>query len=406
MVRRAALLISNVTAALVGAVSCIIIQRCIEKHDDHQKHNITTSFKTETSQSSAQVVKLPITTLSPNPNLHIVYDTIRKNPLYVVENIRGGYQQSALNNTSIKRASKSFREEKSLDEQHRSRNSHFRQSGFDRGHIAPAANFKDSDKVMNDTFTLCNVSPQSPTFNRKIWSRLELLVHKLARKMEEELSSKGCNIADINTTVITGPLWLPSKIITSPSSSQHSRDLFEYNFVGFGHLPSIIQVPTHFFKVIATVYTKNEEEKFIRFASFVIPNESFDGYESLNLEDYLVGLSDLESYSGLSFFPHWTKMLSSRSGNRIEIGDDYNIGAEYQFKDYADSLTDDLWKENRGKLDKTDNPVLRSSTVRKISKKKKKNIRSLVRKISSSLIIEHHCRNRACREIIYLSKKV
>lgn len=43
---------------------------------------------------------------------------------------------------------------------HRSTNADYRGSGFDRGHLAAAANHKWSQKAMEDTFYLSNVAPQ------------------------------------------------------------------------------------------------------------------------------------------------------------------------------------------------------------------------------------------------------
>ncbi|NBW02938.1 MAG: DNA/RNA non-specific endonuclease, partial [Cytophagia bacterium] len=46
-------------------------------------------------------------------------------------------------------------------------------SGFDRGHLAPAADFKLKEKAMSETFFMSNMSPMTPSFNRGIWSNLE-----------------------------------------------------------------------------------------------------------------------------------------------------------------------------------------------------------------------------------------
>lgn len=43
---------------------------------------------------------------------------------------------------------------------HRATNGDYRGSGFDRGHLAAAANHKWSQKAMEDTFYLSNVAPQ------------------------------------------------------------------------------------------------------------------------------------------------------------------------------------------------------------------------------------------------------
>jgi endonuclease G len=48
----------------------------------------------------------------------------------------------------------------------RSKPAHYKGSGFDRGHLAPAGDMR-SDEAMNDSFRLSNVSPQVGNgFNR------------------------------------------------------------------------------------------------------------------------------------------------------------------------------------------------------------------------------------------------
>ncbi|MDD3155024.1 MAG: DNA/RNA non-specific endonuclease, partial [Victivallaceae bacterium] len=42
----------------------------------------------------------------------------------------------------------------------------YRKSGYDRGHLAPAADMAWSAKAMSDSFYLSNMSPQVPAFNR------------------------------------------------------------------------------------------------------------------------------------------------------------------------------------------------------------------------------------------------
>jgi hypothetical protein len=67
-----------------------------------------------------------------------------------------------------------FYEEMAIEMEHyRSRLSHYRNIGWDRGHMAPAA-------TPEDTFNLCNVSPQDHTMNLLIWKRLEEWTQRLA----------------------------------------------------------------------------------------------------------------------------------------------------------------------------------------------------------------------------------
>lgn len=54
---------------------------------------------------------------------------------------------------------------------HRATNADYRGSGFDRGHLAAAANHKWSQKAMEDTFYLSNVAPQVNKYTHR-WSLL------------------------------------------------------------------------------------------------------------------------------------------------------------------------------------------------------------------------------------------
>jgi endonuclease G len=63
-------------------------------------------------------------------------------------------------NDEITREKSSFYEPTSEPEQFRPLNSDYMKSGFDRGHLVPAANFKWSQQAMNETFSLTNIAPQ------------------------------------------------------------------------------------------------------------------------------------------------------------------------------------------------------------------------------------------------------
>ena len=45
----------------------------------------------------------------------------------------------------------------------------YRKSGYDRGHLSPAADFAFDEKAMSETFFMSNMSPQAGSFNRGIW---------------------------------------------------------------------------------------------------------------------------------------------------------------------------------------------------------------------------------------------
>ena len=132
------------------------------------------------------------------------------------ENDRANQEETVV----ASRKNKRFYEESALLPYHRSQNHHYRKSGYDRGHLAPAADFSLNDNEMNDTFVLSNISPQLPRFNRTIWLRLEEFVRRVAKKEGNGSTSE--------TWVITGPLWLPSSVTNTDSGGDVSVFLYGY----------------------------------------------------------------------------------------------------------------------------------------------------------------------------------
>ena len=51
--------------------------------------------------------------------------------------------------------------------------SDYSNSGYDRGHMAPAADMKWSEKVMLESFYLTNICPQNKNLNSGLWLALE-----------------------------------------------------------------------------------------------------------------------------------------------------------------------------------------------------------------------------------------
>ena len=56
----------------------------------------------------------------------------------------------------------------------------YRGSGYDRGHLMPAADMSWSKQGMSESFYYSNMSPQHPSFNRGVWKRLESRIRKWA----------------------------------------------------------------------------------------------------------------------------------------------------------------------------------------------------------------------------------
>lgn len=57
----------------------------------------------------------------------------------------------------------------------------YNKSGFDRGHMCPAADRSASRDLMRSTFIMTNVCPQTPALNRGPWKKLEDACRSYAR---------------------------------------------------------------------------------------------------------------------------------------------------------------------------------------------------------------------------------
>ncbi|MDA8923736.1 DNA/RNA non-specific endonuclease [Flavobacteriaceae bacterium] len=136
----------------------------------------------------------------------------------------------------------------------------YRHSGYDRGHLVPAANMKLNETSSREVSYMTNMTPQQPAFNRGIWLFLE-------SKLREKTQQWGNDKANLN--IISGQFGKTSEI-------------------GKNKIP----VPEYFYKIAFDI-TEN------RAIAFLIPNKK--GYET-NLENYAVSISYLEELTGIDFF--------------------------------------------------------------------------------------------------------
>ncbi len=137
----------------------------------------------------------------------------------------------------------------------------YQKSGYDRGHLAPAADMKFSVEAMNSCFLYSNMSPQNPSFNRGIWSSLESIVRSWA-------------VENQAVFVVTGPV-LNKK---------------EYPSIG----PNQVAVPEYFFKVIL-----DYRDPIIKGIAFIIPNAK----PNHSLIYYVCTINKVEEITGIDFFP-------------------------------------------------------------------------------------------------------
>lgn len=133
-------------------------------------------------------------------------------------------------------------------------------SGFDRGHMAPAGDMKWSREAMVESFYLSNVCPQNQNLNRGIWNDLEQQVRDLAKQ-------KG------RIYVVCGPI-----VSNEPKTIGYHK----------------VAVPDAFFKVLL----QNVNGEYAAIA-FMFPNKS--GRKLLST--YAMSVDDIEGVTGIDFFP-------------------------------------------------------------------------------------------------------
>lgn len=152
----------------------------------------------------------------------------------------------------------------------------YRKSGYDRGHLAPAADMAWSKKAMSESFYMSNMSPQVPAFNRGIWAKLEAQVCAFA-------------VAEKEIYVATGAILPNAPSITIGANR--------------------VTVPTHYYKII---YDLTPPCKMI---GFILPNAKGDR----SLQDFVVTVDAVESVTGLDFFSLVPKAEQEKLESAITI---------------------------------------------------------------------------------------
>lgn len=133
-------------------------------------------------------------------------------------------------------------------------------SGYDRGHMAPAADMKFDRKAMERCFLMTNIAPQSHALNGGTWNKLEEKCRNWAR-------------VDSAIIIICGPLLNPEPT----------------EFIG----ESRVAVPQAFFKVVLSPHANPP-----RAIGFIMPNSRVAG----GLQTTAVSVDSVESATGLDFF--------------------------------------------------------------------------------------------------------
>lgn len=148
-------------------------------------------------------------------------------------------------------------------------------SGYDRGHLCPAADMALNLTAMSETFFMSNMSPMTPSFNRGIWSKLEDWVRDAA-------------LQEGGLFVVTGPVLAKSCGAAIKQS---------------------ITVPCSYYKI---VLTGGSNPKML---GFLLSNAGASG----SVQQFVITIDALEQQTGIDFFPQLEDALEQSLESKVSL---------------------------------------------------------------------------------------
>lgn len=180
------------------------------------------------------------------------YNNSTKTPTYVVEQVIRENLSGPFKRTN------DFRTDNEVPKKYQSRVSDYENSGYDKGHMAPADDFTWNLEAMSESFLLSNIIPQNPRNNRGIWRRVEELQREAAMS--------------------AGKVYVISGTIYSSKRKKRMRN---------------VNVPNQIYKII--VDPANE-----KVIAFIFPNRNIN---TANLSRHVVTIRQIEEKTGITYLP-------------------------------------------------------------------------------------------------------
>lgn len=196
-----------------------------------------------------------------------MYDPAEKTSLWIAEHLSAREMDGNANRKGVE-----FNEDPQIPAGANARLDDYRRSGYDKGHLAPAGDYRASQELMNQTFLLSNAVPQNPEHNRGIWANLEAGLREMTMRRGD-------------LYVVTGPVY---------SNPQRAK-------IGRG-----VSVPDALYKVIVDSRTHE-------MTAFIIPNRGDVGDDPARFQ---VNVREVERVTGLNFNPN----LARADADRLEVG--------------------------------------------------------------------------------------
>lgn len=151
--------------------------------------------------------------------------------------------------------------------------------GYDRGHLAPSADFRWSANALSESYYYSNMTPQHPDFNRESWAALEGLLRKTVDQEKKQFY------------IITGPVLHDSLPIIERSVNK-------------------LKIPEYHYKIIVDASSDNP-----RGMAFLMPNRKCEK----RLSEYVISIDSLEILTGIDFFPEMNDALESKIEAKAEF---------------------------------------------------------------------------------------
>lgn len=133
--------------------------------------------------------------------------------------------------------------------------------GYDRGHLAPSADFRYSKKALSESYLYSNISPQVAQLNRGRWAELEDVIRQYVVRNNTQVF------------VVSGGILNPGLKKIEQGKNK-------------------VSIPAHYYKVALDLTNK-------RGIGFLMPNKECE-YPVMN---YACSIDSIQSVTGIDFFP-------------------------------------------------------------------------------------------------------
>ena len=149
--------------------------------------------------------------------------------------------------------------------------------GYDRGHLAPSADFRYSKKALSESFLYSNMSPQLAKLNRGKWAELEDVIRQYAVKNNIQL-------------------YIVSGGVLKPGLKKIERGINK------------VSIPDQYYKVVLDLANQ-------RAIGFIMPNMECE-YPVMH---YAINIDSVEAVTGLDFFYNLPDDMENSVENSIDI---------------------------------------------------------------------------------------